>query len=213
MLLPKQEEWKILCCILGQWPVSCKYFLGTVNTNANNSIRILCCDAPYWYFCSDCVCMYAQSLSCLQYWASLWTIACQAPLCPWNFQGKNTRVGCHFLFQGNFPTQGWNPYLLRLLHWWAGSLPLSHRGSPLLWFSSVQFSQYLLHLLHWQADSLPLSHQGSPLLWLGSSKISLGSLGPQTSYHNHLLGPWRLIRSKSSENPKRGLAFTLFQVL
>ena len=181
MLLPKQEEWKILCCILGQWPVSCKYFLGTVNTNANNSIRILCCDAPYWYFCSDCVCMYAQSLSCLQYWASLWTIACQAPLCPWDFQGKNTRVGCHFLFQGNFPTQGWNPYLLRLLHWWAGSLPLSH--------------------------------QGSPLLWLGSSKISLGSLGPQTSYHNHLLGPWRLIRSKSSENPKRGLAFTLFQVL
>ena len=27
-------------------------------------------------------------------------------LCPWNFLGKNTGVGCHFLFQGIFPTQG-----------------------------------------------------------------------------------------------------------
>ena len=149
--------------------------------NANNSIHILCCDAPYWYFCSDCVCVYAQSLSCLWHLATLWTVAGQAPLCPWDFQGKNSRVGCHFFLQGNFLTQGWNPYLLRLLHWQVGSLPLSHRRSP--------------------------------LLWRGSSKISLGSLGPQTSNHNHLLGPWGLIRSKSSENPKRGLAFTLFQVL
>ena len=27
-------------------------------------------------------------------------------LCPWNFPGKNTKVGCHFLVQGIFPTQG-----------------------------------------------------------------------------------------------------------
>ena len=26
--------------------------------------------------------------------------------------GKNTGVGCHFLLQGIFPTQGWNPRLL-----------------------------------------------------------------------------------------------------
>ena len=32
-------------------------------------------------------------------------------LCPWDFPGKNTRVGCHFLLQGIFPTQGLNPYL------------------------------------------------------------------------------------------------------
>ena len=25
-------------------------------------------------------------------------------LCPWNFPGKNTAVGCHFLLQGTFPT-------------------------------------------------------------------------------------------------------------
>src|SRR5574337_44455 len=32
-------------------------------------------------------------------------------LCPWDFSGKNTGVGCHFLFQGIFPTQRSNPHL------------------------------------------------------------------------------------------------------
>ena len=48
-------------------------------------------------------------------------------LCPWNFPGKNTRVGCHFLLQGLFLTQGSN---LLLLHWQIDSLSLSHQGSP-----------------------------------------------------------------------------------
>ena len=50
-------------------------------------------------------------------------------VCPWNFPGKNTGVGCHFLLQGIFPTQGSNP---RLLRWQADSLPLSH-PLPLGW--------------------------------------------------------------------------------
>ena len=33
-------------------------------------------------------------------------------LCPWDFPGKNIAVGCHFLLQGIFPTQGLNPGLL-----------------------------------------------------------------------------------------------------
>ena len=33
-------------------------------------------------------------------------------LCPWDSLGKNTGVGCHALFQGIFPTQGLNLYLL-----------------------------------------------------------------------------------------------------
>ena len=32
--------------------------------------------------------------------------------CPWDSPGKNTGVGCHFLLQGIFQTQGSNPYLL-----------------------------------------------------------------------------------------------------
>ena len=51
-------------------------------------------------------------------------------LCPWDFPGKNTGVGCHFLLQGIFLTQGSNLSLLHLLHWQAGSLPLCHLGSP-----------------------------------------------------------------------------------
>ena len=48
-------------------------------------------------------------------------------LCPWDFPGKNTGVGCHFLLQGIFRDQGLN---LCLVHWQADFLPLSHRGSP-----------------------------------------------------------------------------------
>ena len=44
----------------------------------------------------------------------------------WNFPGKNTGVGCHFLLQGIFLTQGSNPSLLCLLHWQSDSLPLHH---------------------------------------------------------------------------------------
>ena len=44
---------------------------------------------------------------------------------PWNFLGKGTGVGCHFLLQGLFPTQGLN---LRLMHWQADSLPTEPPG-------------------------------------------------------------------------------------
>ena len=40
--------------------------------------------------------------------------------------GKNPGVGCRFLLQGIFPTQGLN---LGLLHWQADSLLLSHLES------------------------------------------------------------------------------------
>ena len=49
--------------------------------------------------------------------------------------GTNTEVGCHFLLQGIFPTQGSNPHLLQ---WQAGSLLLVPSGKP--WeYSSLNF--------------------------------------------------------------------------
>ena len=45
----------------------------------------------------------------------------------WNFLGKNTGVGCHFLLQGIFSIQGSDSCLL---HRQKGSLPLSCLGSP-----------------------------------------------------------------------------------
>ena len=56
-------------------------------------------------------------------------VARQAP-CSWNFPGKNTGVGCHFLLQGISPAQGLNPFLPRPLHWQAESLSSSYLGSP-----------------------------------------------------------------------------------
>ena len=50
---------------------------------------------------------------------------------------KNTGVGCHALIQGIFPTQGLNPWLLCLLHWQEGTLPLVPHGA-LVWGSSLQ---------------------------------------------------------------------------
>ena len=68
-----------------------------------------------------------SGFSHVQLFVTPWTIACQL-LCPWDFPGKNTGVGCHALHQGTFPTQGSNPRLLSLLHWKAGSLPLGPSG-------------------------------------------------------------------------------------
>ena len=54
-----------------------------------------------------------------------WTVAYQAPLRPWGFPGKSTGVGCHFLLQGIFPTQGLYP---GLLHCRQMLYHLSHQG-------------------------------------------------------------------------------------
>ena len=74
-------------------------------------------------------CVYGCMLSCVQLFATARTVADRL-ICPWYFPGKNTGVGCHFLFQGIFLTQGLKPSPLFLLHWQANSLPLSHLGSP-----------------------------------------------------------------------------------
>ena len=48
-------------------------------------------------------------------------------LCPWDFPGKNTGVGCHFFLYGIFPTQGLNP---GLPHCGQTLYHLSHQESP-----------------------------------------------------------------------------------
>ena len=66
-----------------------------------------------------CICMHACSVmsNSLQS-RGLWPARI---LCPWDLPGKNIGVGCHFLLQVIFLTQGWK---LHLLHWQADSLPL-----------------------------------------------------------------------------------------
>ena len=51
----------------------------------------------------------------------------KALLCPWNFPGKNTGVGCPFLLQEIFSIQGLN---LGLSHCRQTLYGLNHQGSP-----------------------------------------------------------------------------------
>ena len=59
-------------------------------------------------------------------------------LCPWNSPGKNTGVGCNFLLQGIFLTQGKN---LGLLHCRQILYHLSYQVSPFsLWLGLIKLS-------------------------------------------------------------------------
>ena len=55
-----------------------------------------------------------------------------------DFPGKNREVGCHALLQGIFWIWGLNPYLLTLLHWQVGSLPLVPPEKPKFLHTSSQ---------------------------------------------------------------------------
>ena len=66
-----------------------------------------------------------KSLSRVRLFVTPWTVPARL-LYPWDFPGKITRVGCHFLLQGIFPTQGLN---LGLLHCRQTLYRLSHKGN------------------------------------------------------------------------------------
>ena len=65
--------------------------------------------------------------SCLTL-VTLWIVACQTPL-SMGFSRQEYWSGLLFPFPGDLPTQESNPHLL---HWQAGSLAMSHLGSPSL---------------------------------------------------------------------------------
>ena len=67
-----------------------------------------------------------KSLSRTRLFGTPWTVACTNLLHPWDFQGKSTVVGYHFLLQGIFPTQGSHP---GLSHCRQMLYRLSHQGS------------------------------------------------------------------------------------
>ena len=63
-----------------------------------------------------------------------YTVVCQAPLSI-GFPRQEFWMGCHFLLQGTFLTQGSNPRLLhcrRILYLWP-------TGKPILWLSPHNF--------------------------------------------------------------------------
>ena len=63
-------------------------------------------------------------------------------LCPWDFLGKNTGVGCHFLLQGIFLSQGSNLGLLHCRY----SLLMSHWESPYIKDVNPLFLKYFANV-------------------------------------------------------------------
>ena len=62
--------------------------------------------------------VYAQLLSCVRLFETLWTVARQAPH-PWDLSGKNTGMCCHFLLRG----RGWStPHTEKQADAWEGQL-------------------------------------------------------------------------------------------
>ena len=64
-------------------------------------------------------------------------------LCLWDFPDKSTGVGCHFLLQGIFLTQGSN---LGLLHCRRILYQLSHQGNPYYKYIMYKYIYYGLPL-------------------------------------------------------------------
>ena len=70
-------------------------------------------------------------ISCVWLFATLWIVALQAPL-SMGLSRQENWSGFSCPPSGIFPAQGLNLYLLRILHWQVGSLPLVPPGKPLL---------------------------------------------------------------------------------
>ena len=88
----------------------------------------------HWQVASHPLCC-AESLSCVQLFVTPWTVA--KFLCPRAFPGKNTGVGCHFLFL----TQESNP---RFLHCRQILYQLSYQGSPRIHCTTREVPIYIV---------------------------------------------------------------------
>ena len=90
------------------------------------------------------------------------TVARQA-VYPWDFPGKNTGMGCHFLLQG-LPDPGIKPASPASPILQANFLPLSHREAPIITIDNLYcqliMGQVVPRSPAFQADSLPAEPPG-----------------------------------------------------
>ena len=95
--------------------------IGTHQSVLKQALQVILMQGKFKTYCSESAGECAQSLH-------LCPTLCDPMeptrlLCSWDFPGKNPGLGCHALFQGIFPTQGWNLCLRQILYL------LSHQGT------------------------------------------------------------------------------------
>ena len=127
----KQQFWQIVICLFSYHIKISIFFCGLKTHLGQSSHQVLrkgekynvvnlsslvkCGDSSYsscpyqaklktGHFFKSC-CLVSQS--CPALWQPHGLQPVRLP-CPWDFPRKNTGVGCHFLLQGIFPTQGSN---------------------------------------------------------------------------------------------------------
>ena len=81
------------------------------------SALALCCCCLLLLSLLSCVQLFCDPMDCSPPGSSVHRIS----------QARITEMGCHFLLQRIFPTQGSNPHLM---HWQTDSMTLRHPGSP-----------------------------------------------------------------------------------
>ena len=81
------------------------------------------------FFCTLYACVLSDDFSCAWLCATLWTVACQAPLSMGFCRQEHwSRLSCPP--PRDLPDPGFEPTPLCILHWQAGSLPLAPAGKP-----------------------------------------------------------------------------------
>ena len=103
-----------------------------------------------------CLCVLSQ-LSRVWLFVTPWTVPPPHPrlLCLWNFPGKNTGVGCHFLLEGIFLTQGSNLCLL-----------CSCTGRQIPYHSAMVIpKRWVHHLNSGKGRQLPETAEACTVLW------------------------------------------------
>jgi len=87
------------------------------------------------------MCMRAESLSRVQLFATLWTVACQALLSTGILWNSWNGLPCPS--PGDLPDPGSNLCLLCLLYWEMGSLPLVPPGKPITYLVALNNTDLL----------------------------------------------------------------------
>ena len=109
---------------------------------------------------------------------------CQAPL-SMDSPGKNTRVGCHALLQGIFPTQGSNPQLSMAPALAGGFFTTNATWEALLQIAQISVSNFLLDCLAYWFVGIKKTNKHNLSLFLDICRANISSFS--ITYHSRFL--------------------------